>query len=65
MICVLKAIQCFWLMFLIMCLKIYQLDAAKFWISLASSDKKDHSKLELLTGIDMLLMSENGIRRGI
>ena len=52
-----------------MCLKIYQLDLAKFlsaprkaW---QAALKKTKVKLELLTDIDMLLMVEKGISGGI
>ena len=52
-----------------MCLNIYQLDPAKFLSApgLASQAalKKKEVKLELLTDIDMLLMVEKGIIRGI
>ena len=36
-----------------------------FWISMEISFKKTKINLELLTNIDMLLMVEIGIRRGI
>ena len=48
-------------------LEIYQLDPAKvfsFWISSASSCKKNLHKLEKLTDSDMLLMVENETRDG-
>ena len=52
-----------------MCLKIYQLDPAKFLaapgLALQAVLKKAEVKLELLTDIDMLLMVEKGIRGGI
>ena len=45
-----------------MCLKIYQLDLAKFLSAPRLALKKTKVKLELLTDIDMLLMVEKGIR---
>ena len=52
-----------------MCLKIYELDPAKFLsapgLAWQAALKKTEVKLELLTDIDMLLMIEKGIRRGI
>ena len=52
-----------------MCLKIYDLDPARFlaapglaWQTIL---KKTKVKLDLLTDIDMLLMVEKGIREGI
>ena len=52
-----------------MCLKIYELDPARFlaapglaWQTIL---KKAKVKLDLLTDIDMLLMVEKGIREGI
>ena len=52
-----------------MCLKIYQLDPAKFLpapgLALQTAFKKIEVKLELLTDLDMLLMVEKGIRGGI
>ena len=52
-----------------MCLKIYELDPAKFLsapgLAWQASLKKTKIKLDLLTDIDMLLMVEKGIRRGI
>ena len=49
-----------------MCLKIYQLDLAKFLsaprLAWQAALKKTEVKLELLTDIDMLLMVEKGIR---
>ena len=52
-----------------MCLKIYQLDPAKFFsapgLAWQAALKKTEVKLELLTDIDMLLMIEKGIRGGI
>ena len=51
------------------CLKVYQLDPAKFIFALGLAWqvdlKKTEVKLELLTDIDMLLTVENGIRGGI
>ena len=52
-----------------MCLKIYELDPAKFLLApgLAwqAALKRTEVKLELLTDIFMLLMVEKGIRGGI
>ena len=52
-----------------MCLKIYQLDPAKFLsahgLAWQAALKKPEVKLELLSDIDMLLMVEKGIRGGI
>ena len=49
-----------------MCLKIHELDPVKFFLAprLAwqAALKKTEVKLELLTGIDLLLMFENRIR---
>ena len=49
-----------------MCLKIYQLDPAKFFsapgLAWQAALKKTEVKLELLTDTDMLLMVEKGIR---
>ena len=51
------------------CLKIYHLDPVKFpsafGLAWKSAFKKTKINLELLTNIDMLLMVEIGIRRGI
>ena len=52
-----------------MCLKVYELDPAHF-LSLPglvwqACLKKTNVKLELLTGYDMLLMVEEGVRGGI
>ena len=51
------------------CIKIYELDPAKFLSTpgLVWPDalKKTDVKLELLTDIDVLLMDEKGIRGGI
>ena len=53
-----------------MCLKIFELDLVKFvsapglaWQ--AALKKTEEKKIELLAGVDMLLMIENGIRCGI
>ena len=50
-------------------LKIYHLDLVKFLsapgLTWKAALKKTEVKLELLTDIDMLLMVEKGIRRGI
>ena len=55
--------------FRIMCLKIYHLDPVKLLLvtglAWQAAFKKKEAKLELLTNIDMLLMIEKGIRRGI
>ena len=51
------------------CLKIYELDPAWFYTSLElawqEAFKITKVKLDLLTDIDMLLIIEKGIRRGI
>ena len=55
--------------FINMCLKIYELDPAKFLsapgLAWQVALKKTKVKLDLLTDIDMLLMIEKGIRGGI
>ena len=65
MICILKVIHYFWLM----CFTIYHLDPAKFLsapgLAWQAALKRTDVKLELLIGIDMLLMVEKGIRGGI
>ena len=53
-----------------MCIKVYELDPAHFLYApglawQACIKKKTGIKLELLTDLDMLLMVEKGIRRGI
>ena len=52
-----------------MCLKIYQLDPAKFLsvpgLTWQAALKNTKVKLDILTDIDMLLMVEKGIRGGI
>ena len=52
-----------------MCLKIYQLDPAKFFsapgLTWQAALKKTKVKLDYLTDTDMLLMVEKGIRGGI
>ena len=52
-----------------MCLKIFELDPAKFLsatgLAWQAALKKTKVKLDLLTDIDMLLMVEKGIRGGI
>ena len=52
-----------------MCLKIYELDPAKFLsapgLAWQAALKKIKVKLDLLTDITMLLMIEKGIRGGI
>ena len=52
-----------------MCFEIYELDPAPFLTVAALTRqvdlKKTKVKLDLLTDIDMLLMVEKGIRRGI
>ena len=52
-----------------MCIKIYELDSAKFFsvpgLAWKAALKKSKVKLDLLTDIDMLLMIEKGIRGGI
>ena len=51
------------------CLKIYQLDAVKLFptpgLAWQADLKKTKVKLELLTDIDMLLIVQKGIKRGI
>ena len=52
-----------------MCLKIYELDPAKFLsaprLTWQTALKKTKVKLDLLTDINMFLMVEKGIRGGI
>ena len=52
-----------------MCIKVYELDPAHFLsapgLAWQACLKKTKVKLELLTDVDMLLMIEKGIRRGI
>ena len=52
-----------------MCLKIYEFDSAKFLsvpeLAWQAALKNAKVKLDFLTGIDMLLMAEKGIRGGI
>ena len=52
-----------------MCIKVYELDPAHFLslpgLAWQACPKKANVKLELLTDYDMLLMVEEGIRRGI
>ena len=52
-----------------MCLKIYEIDPARFLtapdLMWQASLKKTEIQLDLLTDINMLLMIEKGIRRGI
>ena len=52
-----------------MCLKVYQLDRTQFilapGLAWQAALKKTRVKLELLTDLDVLLMVEKGIRRGI
>ena len=52
-----------------MCLNIYELDSAKFISALElawqAALKRTVVELDLLTDIDMLLMVEKGIRRGV
>ena len=52
-----------------MCIKVYELDPAHFLslpgLAWQACLKKTNLKLELLTGYDMLLMVEEGIRGGI
>ena len=69
MICILKVIHYFWLMFSKTsekCLEIYHLDSVKFLsapgLAWQANFKKTEVNLELLTDIDMLLMSEKDIR---
>ena len=73
MICILRVIHYFWLMFSKtsekMCLKTYELDPVKFLsvtgLAWQAAFKKTQVKLELLTNTNMLLMVEKGIRREI
>ena len=52
-----------------MCLKIYEPDLAKYFsapgLAWQAALKKAKVKLDLLTGIDMLLMVKKGVRGGI
>ena len=52
-----------------MCINIHELDPAKFLstpgLAWQAASKKTKVKLDLLRDIDMLLMVEKGIRRGI
>ena len=52
-----------------MCLKIYELDPAKFLsapgLALQAASKESKKKKDLLTDIDMLSIVEKGIRREI
>ena len=52
-----------------MCLEIYEIDLARFiaapGLAWESASKNIKVKLDLLTDIDMLLIVEKGIRRGI
>ena len=52
-----------------MCLKINQLDPAKFlsasWLAWQAASKNTNVKLDLLTDINMLLMVQKGITGGI
>ena len=69
MICTLRVINYFWLMFGKMCLKIHYLDPVKFLSAPAlgwkGALKKTEVKLELLTDIYMLLIVEKSIRGGM
>ena len=47
------------------CIKAYELDPTNFLLAWQACLKKTEVELELLTDIDMLLMVEKGIRRGI
>ena len=53
----------------VMCLEIYEFDLAKFLspprLEWQAASNKTKVKVDLLTDIDMLLMLEKGIRRGI
>ena len=69
MIYILKLIHYFWFVFSKTsekCLEIYHLDFVKFLsapgLAWQANFKKTEVNLELLTDIDMLLMSEKGIR---
>ena len=77
MICILKVIHYFYntsyyyvfKIFRKLCLKIYELDPAKFLsdpgLALQAALKKSEVKLKLLSSINMLLMVEKRIRGGI
>ena len=77
MICILKVIHYFYntlyyyvfKIFRKLCLKIYELDPAKFLsdpgLALQAALKKTEVKLKLLSNINMLLMVEKRIRGGI
>ena len=69
MICILKVVHYFWLMFSKTSGKMNHLDPVKFFsapgLAWQAALKKTEVKLELLTDIDMLLMVEKGIRGGI
>ena len=77
MICILKVIHYFYntlyyyvfKIFRKLCLKIYELDPAKFLsdpgLALQAALKKSEVKLKLLSNINMLLMVEKRIRGGI
>ena len=69
MICILTAIKYFWQMFLKtleMCIKMYELDTAKFLSASGlvwkAAFKRTEVKLELLTDICLLLMVKKSIR---
>ena len=52
-----------------MCIKVYELDPAHFLsapgLAWQACLKETGKKLELITNVDMLLMTEKGIRDGI
>ena len=69
MIFILRVIHDFQLNYRKMCLKIYELDPEKFLSALGFAQqaalKKTEMKLELLTGIDILLIVEKEIKVGV
>ena len=69
MIFILRVIHDFQLNYRKMCLKIYELDSEKFLSALGFAQqtalKKTEMKLELLTGIDILLIVEKEIKVGV
>ena len=69
MIFILRVIHDFWLNYKKMCLKIYELDPEKFLSALGFAQqaalKKTEMKLELLSGIDILLIVEKEIKVGV
>ena len=64
MICILKVIHYFWLLFRNLSVRTCKISFSHE-INLASSCKKKEIKSEFLTDIDLLLIVEKGIRSGI